>query len=108
MTPDGGQERRKSPRIPVAVAVELRHAGAATPMRVTTTEMSLGGCYIETMFTLAAGTELAMGFWIESQKVEAKGVVATCFPQVGNGITILEMAPEDRAKLESFLKAQQA
>ena len=108
MAPESGQERRKFPRIPVAVALELHHAGAATPMRVTTSEVSLGGCYVETMYTLAVGTELGMGFWIDDHKVAAKGVVATCFPQVGNGITILEMTPEGRATLENFLKAQQA
>jgi hypothetical protein len=108
MAPESGQERRKFPRIPVVVAVELRHDTATTtPMRVTTSEMSLGGCYIETMFTLPVGTKLEIVFWIEDQRIAANGMVATCFPQVGNGITVLEIAPEDQAKLESFLKAHE-
>ena len=107
MAPDGFNERRKSPRIKTGLALEIRHPASSTPLRVTTSEISLGGCYIETMFTLEVGTQLEMILWINDEKVPAKGVVATRYPQVGNGINILEMANEDRAKLESFLKTQE-
>jgi hypothetical protein len=34
-------------------------------------------------------------------------VIATRYPQVGNGIDIVDMKPEQRATLEKFLEAQQ-
>jgi len=106
MTPDRHQERRRFPRVQSAVAIELRHAGSTAPLRVTTSEISLSGCYVESMFTLDVGTPLEIVMWVDGQKIMAKGVVATKYPQVGNGIDLKEMKAEDRGKLEAFLKAQ--
>lgn len=104
MSPDRIQERRRFPRVKSALALELRYAGCTAPVRATTSEISLSGCYIETMFTLDVGTKLDVVIWLDGQKLTAKGVVATRYPQVGNGIDITDMKPEDRAKLEGFLK----
>ncbi len=35
-------------------------------------------------------------------------VVATCYPQVGNGIEFVDVTEEDRLKLEKFVKANAA
>ena len=96
-------ERRRYPRIKSAISLELRHAGNPAPLRVMTSEISAGGCYIETMFTLDVGTKVDMVLWLDDQKVTAKGSVATRYPQVGNGIDITEMTPEDHQKMEAYL-----
>lgn len=107
MAPDRIQERRKFPRVKSALALELRYPGCTAPVRATTSELSLGGCYIETMFTLDVGTKLDIVIWLDGQKLTAKGVIATRYPQVGNGIDIIDMKAEDRAKLDTFLKSQE-
>ena len=107
MTPEGFQERRRYPRVKTEIPLELRYSGSTAPLRATTSEISFGGCYIETMFTLDVGTKLDVVIWLDGQKLAAKGVVATRYPQVGNGIDITDMKLEDRAKLEAFLKAQE-
>ena len=107
MSPDRIQERRRFPRVKSALALELRYAGCTAPVRATTSEISLSGCYIETMFTLDVGTELDVVIWLDGQKLTAKGMVATRYPQVGNGIDITEMNSEDRARLDTFLKGQE-
>ena len=107
MNPERAQERRRFPRVKSAVALELRYSGAVAPLRATANEVSLSGCYIETMFTLDVGTALEIAMWLDGEKIKAKGIVATKYPQVGNGIDLSEMKPEDRAKLEAFLKAQE-
>ena len=103
MTPDSSQERRRYPRVKSAIPLELHHLGNSAPVRVMTSEISLSGCYIETMFTLEIGTNLDLVLWVEGRKILAKGVIATCYPQVGNGIDITEMDATDRAKLEAFI-----
>ena len=50
-------ERRRYPRIKTKLPVELRCAGKAQ-MRTATDEISLCGCYIETMFTMEIGTKV--------------------------------------------------
>jgi len=107
MTPEGFQERRRYPRVKTEIALELRHPGSTAPLRVTTSEISFGGCYVETMFTLDVGTKLSLVFWLGDEKVTANGVIATRYPQVGNGIDFVDMSAADRAKLEGFLAEQQ-
>lgn len=72
-------------------------------MRTATEEISVCGCYIETMFTIDVGTKLELVFSLESSKLTVQGVVATKYPQVGNGVEFLDMAASDRAKLSEFL-----
>ena len=107
MNPEHAQERRRFPRVRSAIALEVRYRGAVAPLRAMTSEVSLSGCYVETMFTLDVGTTLEIVMWLDGEKITAKGVIATKYPQVGNGIDIKEMKPESRAKLEAFLKAQE-
>lgn len=107
MAPEGFHERRKYPRVKTEIPLELRHAGSAAPLRAMTTEISYGGCYIETMFTLEVGTKLDMVMWLDDERVSATGVIATRYPQVGNGIDIVEMSAADHAKLASFLAKQE-
>jgi len=73
------------------------------PVRVPTSDLSLGGCYIENMFTLHIGDHLTVGLWIGTEKLKISGIVRTCDPVFGNGIEFLEIDPLDRLKLEAYL-----
>lgn len=100
---DQFRERRKYPRVHREIALEAKHSGSPAPLRATTSEISIGGCYIETMFTLDVGTKLDLILWLDGLKVPVKGVIATRYPQVGNGIDFVEIASDDRHRLEKFL-----
>ena len=95
-------ERRKNPRFKVGVPVEIHAEGSSAPLHCATSDLSLSGCYIESMYPFPAGTCLDL-------KLEAGGTliisakVVTCDPQFGNGIEFLRMLPEDRATLIKFL-----
>ena len=97
-----GPERRRHPRIKAKIPVELRSSGQP-PMRTSTEEISVCGCYIETMFTMDLGTKLELVFSLLSDTLIVQGVVATKYPQVGNGIEFLDMAPQARRRLADFL-----
>jgi c-di-GMP-binding flagellar brake protein YcgR len=100
---DTPQERRRFPRIKASVPVEVHSAENVASLRAATHEISLSGCYIEMMFTMQVGTKVGLVFWLDEDKVSATAVIATRYPQVGNGIGFTEIAPEDRAKLSHFL-----
>jgi len=72
-------------------------------MRTATDEISLCGCYIETMFTMELGTKLTLVFSLNAGKIQAQGIVTTRFPQVGNGVDFVVMGPADRAKLAEYI-----
>ena len=96
-------ERRKNPRFKVSVPVEIHSEGSTAPLHYATSDLSLDGCYIESMYPFPVGTCLDL-------KLEASGTliiaakVVTSDPQFGNGIQFLRMLPEDRAALANFLQ----
>ena len=99
---DAPQERRRYPRVKVKIPVEL-HLSAGTPQRTSIEEISVCGCYIETMFTFEVSTRVDLVIWLNQEKVTAKGIVVNRYPQVGNGIDFVTMAPQDRLKLNDFI-----
>ena len=101
------QDRREHPRVKVRATVELRREGNEVPIGGATSDMSLGGCYIEMMFTLAKDTKLDITIKIDGTLL-ALGMVVTCDPNVGNGIKFTKMLPEDREELRRYLEAAQA
>jgi len=91
----------------VRATVELRREGNEVPIGGATSDISLGGCYIEMMFTLAKDTKLDITIKIDGTLL-ALGMVVTCDPNVGNGIKFTKMLPEDREELRRYLEAAQA
>ena len=59
------QDRREHPRVKVRVPVQLRREGNEVPIGGETSDISLGGCYIEMMFTLAKDTKLDIAIKID-------------------------------------------
>lgn len=106
MSEGSQQERRGTARVRVSVPVEILTEGSTSPIRGATTDLSLGGCYIETIFPFPVGTALDLKLHIETA-LPVDAVVVTCDPQVGNGIRFTRMLPEDRKALEAFLEAAQ-
>ena len=100
------QERRACPRVKINVPVEIRVEGAASPIRGATSDLSLSGCYVETIFPFPVGTGLDLKLQIDSA-LPIDATVVTCDPQVGNGIKFTKMLPEDRKVLAAFLEAAQ-
>ena len=98
------QDRREHPRVKVRVPVELCPEGSEVPIGAATSDISLGGCYVEMMFTLAKGTKLEISMKIDGT-VLALGTVVTCDPHVGNGIKFNRMLPEDLEELRCCLDA---
>lgn len=104
MHQNDGNERRDHVRVRISVPVQIETDAANGPIRGSTSDLSLGGCYIETIFPLPTGTHLDLQMFIGTTLVIAATVV-TCDPQVGNGIKFTRMLPEDRDALEAFLES---
>ena len=97
-------ERRENPRFKIKVPVELYLEGKDTPYRTATSDLSLHGCYIETIFPFPIGTVLELKLQL-TDTLLVLATVATSDPQVGNGIKFTKMLPEDIDELRAFLEA---
>ena len=99
-------ERRENPRFKIKVPVEIYLEGKDTPYRTATSDLSLHGCYIETIFPFPIGTVLELKLQVNGTLL-AMATVATSDPQVGNGIRFTRMLPEDVDELRTFLDAEE-
>ena len=95
-------EKRKHPRFKVNVPVEIHAEGNAAPIHCATSDLSLDGCYIESMYPFPAGTSLELRLEAGDTLVIAAKVI-TCDPQFGNGIHFEKILPEDLNCLGKFL-----
>jgi hypothetical protein len=101
-TPDS--ERREHQRLKIKVPIEIYTENSTSPIRGATSDLSLTGCYIETIFPFPIGTQLEIKLQMEGTLLVV-GTVVTSDPQVGNGIHFNRMLPEDIEELRAFLDA---
>lgn len=95
-------ERRNNPRFKIGVPVEIHLEGSTAPIHCATSDLSLGGCYIESMYPFPAGASLELKLEAGDTLIIAAKVV-TSDPQFGNGIQFVRMLPDDRETLAKFL-----
>jgi hypothetical protein len=96
-------ERRKHPRFKISIPVEIHAEGNTAPLHCATSDLSLDGCYIESMYPFPTGTCLELKLEAgETLLISAK--VVTCDPQFGNGIQFLRMLDDDHGTLQKFLE----
>ena len=98
-------ERRQFQRYTVQVQIELREEGSDVPLRMETTDLSRGGCYIQLMMTLPIGAYVGITLWLDDCPVHIRGRVVTRHPQFGNGIMFLEFQGNGEQLLARYLDA---
>ena len=74
-------------------------------MRLTATDISASGCYVETIFHLSIGTSLKVDLWVASEKLTTRSFVRSSDPGLGMGIDFIGLKPEDQQRFQEYLKA---
>lgn len=97
------KERRKNPRVKCASSAEVYPAGAESPIRTRTADLSVGGCFLEMPNPLPKGNLIRIGLWVKDAKVWLRAEVVTSTPGFGIGVKFTETAPDDKRQLEEFL-----
>jgi hypothetical protein len=72
-------------------------------MRVSATDVSGNGCYIESILPLPIGTNLNASIWMGEEKLTSTAVVRTCDPGVGMGIEFLTLSTEQQDRFQKYL-----
>jgi hypothetical protein len=99
------RERRLHPRYTVNVPIEIHEEGSRIPLRVKTTDLSRGGCYIKLTVPLGVGGRIRAQLSLDGQPIVARGRVVTRHPDFGNGIMFLEFEGEGEKLLRQYLAA---
>ena len=92
--------RRAQQRFHVAGGVELRRNEGAPPVFGNLSDVSLTGCYVETVSSLPVGTEVLFMLRIRDTVVRGRAQVKTSHHAVGVGLVFMHISKEDQQKLE--------
>ena len=92
-------ERRRYPRFSCTGALRAKQSGTDFTAVQKLTDLSLGGCYGESMAPFEPDTVLEMVLEVGGESIHASGMVRTCHPSMGNGIGFTAIQPEDWKKL---------
>jgi len=105
--PAARPERRHSVRYRCEIPVEIRTPGVSFPSQGSTTDVSLGGCYVSTRFNLGVGQQVELKLWVDGVAVVTKAIVRTSDPGVGDGMQFLQLdAASERVLGEFFARLE--
>jgi PilZ domain len=96
-------DRRRYPRRTVNVQIEIRPDGSDIPLRLETTDLSRGGCYVQIMLPLSLGKRLGATLWLDGEPIVVRGLVVTRHPSFGNGIMFLDFEAQGEQVLNRYM-----
>ena len=99
------EERRSHPRHTVQVQIEIHPEDTDVPMRLETTDLSRGGCYVQMMMPFAIGVRVRATLWLGDRPAVIHGQVVTCHAQFGNGVRFVEFQGQSQQLLDRYLAA---
>jgi hypothetical protein len=99
-----GPERRSTPRFSFTAAADVRELRSQTRVTGRSSDLSLGGCYIDTISPFPVGTVVRVRFERELHKFEAMAVVTYALQSMGMGVAFTSIAPEDVAVLKAWME----
>ena len=103
-----GRERRSHPRYRIKVALDLYEHESSVKLQTQSTDISLSGCYVETMTPFPVDTPLRARLWLDSECIDFTALVRTCDGNVGMGIEFVNLSADQKTFLNRFLTKFQA
>lgn len=97
-------ERREARRYPFICAAELIDLDGSTRISARTTDISLHGCYIDTLNPFPVGTRVRLQLTKKEQPAEFRAKVASCHVGSGMGLIFERLTPGQRRTITSWLE----
>ena len=99
-------DRRRDPRIPRSLGAVWE--GASGKHEARASDISLGGCFIDTIGRVAIGETIRFKLQIsDTETIDLDGEVVTELPRFGFGIRYLDLSDENRRRLETIIGTQE-
>jgi hypothetical protein len=98
------KDRRSHPRLKCRVTIEMQTEAGATPLFANVTDVSLGGCFVETSTILSPGSKIKLNFSMDDATLSAEGVVLRLDPGSGVAVQFREMNREARDRMFKILE----
>ena len=99
----GKKNRRAYPRLSCCVAVEVEAEGQATLLMGKVTNVSMGGCYVETNALLTTTTKVKVAFSTDTGALEVAGAVVRNNPGAGVALQFDDVILGSRQTVKKIL-----
>jgi len=96
-------KRRSVRRCPLVASAEVTEPHSGALLSARTSEMGLGGCYVDTLNPFPEGTLVGLRILRDKGVFETKAKVVYCHSRFGMGLAFTEMMPDQRSLLEAWL-----
>jgi hypothetical protein len=96
-------KRRSVRRCPLVASAEVTELGSGALLSARTSELGLGGCYVDALNPFPKGTLVRLRILRDQGVFETKAKVVYCDPRFGMGMAFTEMTPDQRSLLEAWL-----
>jgi len=99
-------ENRKHERVPLLV--EVLWGGGTRASGARTTDISEGGCFIDTISHAAAGETIDFKLLLpDGEWIAVQGEVVYELPRTGFGVRFTNISASDRKRLKALLKTEE-
>lgn len=96
-------ERRNAPRHPLIADVVLTEIVSNTKRKARTSDLSLGGCFLDMMNPSEAGTEIVLRITHDKATFTAAGTVVFSIPNMGMGVVFDSVEDHQLLVLKKWL-----
>ena len=102
--------QRREPRYPFIASAELLEENSGSRMSTRISDLSLGGCYVDTINPLPDGTLVHLKIYTETHSFETQATVVYSHVHLGMGMKFREVHPKSEEVLRLWLpdETQQA
>jgi len=97
-------ERRRAPRYPIIADAEVTEITSETKLSARTSDLSLGGCFLDMLNPSPEGTEIAVRISHADTTFTARGRVVFLFPNMGMGVMFTSVPASQQVLLEKWLE----
>jgi hypothetical protein len=108
MIESGRMDKRPATRYDFRCEAEFCKRGSVAPLRGFISDISLSGCYVETLTPEPVGTAVEVIFQRSGMRARLPGVVRVVHPSMGMGIEFATLSPEVSKFLQGLVRAQAA
>ena len=99
------QERRRTPRYPFIASAEVLAESTGSRMNIRISDLSVLGCYADTINPLPDGTSVQVKIFTEKQVFEAPATVVYFHTHLGMGLAFREVQASSQDVLQNWLPA---
>ena len=96
-------KRRSVRRCPLVASAEVTELSSGTLLSGRSSELGLGGCYIDSLNPFPEGTLVGLKIFRDQGVFETKAKVLYCDPRFGMGLAFKDITPDQRSLLEAWL-----